>query len=56
MVLDCFAQLLRANERGQDAAEYSLLIALIAIVIIGAVTLMGGNLASLFVLIAGSMP
>ena len=56
MVLDCFAPLLRANERGQDAAEYSLLIALIAIVIIGAVTLMGGNLAALFVRITGSMP
>lgn len=36
------------NERGASAVEYGLLVALIAIVIIGAVTLLGGNLKNVF--------
>jgi len=36
------------RERGATAVEYGLLVALIAIVIIGAVTLLGGNLTGLF--------
>ncbi|UFN45610.1 Flp family type IVb pilin [Nocardioides okcheonensis] len=38
----------RRDERGATAVEYGLMVALIAIVIIGAVTLLGGNLKSLF--------
>lgn len=36
------------NERGASAVEYGLLVALIAIIIIAAVTLLGGNLSSIF--------
>jgi pilus assembly protein Flp/PilA len=36
------------DERGATATEYALLLAFIAVVIIGAVTLFGSNLTSLF--------
>jgi len=36
------------SERGASAVEYGLLVALIAIIIIAAVTLLGGNLSSIF--------
>jgi pilus assembly protein Flp/PilA len=38
----------KRDERGATAVEYGLMVALIAIVIIGAVTLLGGNLKGLF--------
>jgi pilus assembly protein Flp/PilA len=41
------------NERGASAVEYGLLVALIAAVIVGAVTLLGENLTGLFNSIAG---
>jgi pilus assembly protein Flp/PilA len=40
------------NERGASAVEYGLLVALIAAVIVGAVTLLGGNLRATFEYIA----
>ena len=45
----------RDDEEGATAVEYGLMVALIAIVIIGAVTLLGGNLEALFSSIAGSI-
>ena len=36
------------SERGASAVEYGLLVALIAIIIIAAVTLLGSNLSSIF--------
>jgi len=36
------------NERGASAVEYGLLVALIAVVIIVAVTLLGNNLSDIF--------
>ena len=45
----------RDEEEGATAVEYGLMVALIAIVIIGAVTLLGGNLEALFNNIAGSL-
>ncbi len=36
------------EEKGATAVEYGLMVALIAIVIIGAVTLLGNNLSQLF--------
>lgn len=36
------------SEKGATAVEYGLMVALIAIVIIVAVTLLGGNLSNLF--------
>ncbi|MGA8979467.1 MAG: Flp family type IVb pilin [Pedococcus sp.] len=37
-----------SRERGATAVEYGLMVALIAIVIIAAVVLLGGNLSTLF--------
>ena len=41
------------DDRGASAVEYGLLVALIAAVIVGAVTLVGGNLQATFNYIAG---
>ena len=38
----------KRDERGATAVEYGLMVALIAVVIIAAVTLLGGNLRTLF--------
>jgi pilus assembly protein Flp/PilA len=43
------------DEEGQDLLEYALLIALIAIVCVGAITLAGTNVAATFSSIAGSI-
>jgi len=43
------------HERGATAVEYGLMVALIAIVIIVAVTLLGTNLSSLFDTVAGKV-
>jgi pilus assembly protein Flp/PilA len=41
-------QTLTASEEGQDLLEYALLVALIALVCVGAVTLAGKNVNSIF--------
>lgn len=46
---------LATRDRGATAVEYGLMVALIAIVIIAAVTLLGGNLNNLFTNIAGKV-
>lgn len=43
------------NERGASAVEYGLLVALIAVIIIAAVTLLGGNLRDVFNDVAGKV-
>ena len=43
------------GEKGATAVEYGLMVALIAIVIIAAVTLLGGNLSGLFNNVASSV-
>jgi len=43
------------REEGQDLLEYALLIALIAIVCVGAITLAGTNVKAAFNSIAGSI-
>lgn len=43
------------NEDGQDLAEYALLVALIALVVIGAVTLLGTNIRTVFNNIANAL-
>jgi pilus assembly protein Flp/PilA len=47
---------LTKNEEGQDLLEYALLIALIALVAVGAVTTAGNKVATVFTAIAGSIP
>jgi len=44
------------DETGASAVEYALLVALIAAVIVGAVTLLGGNLKAVFDSVAGMFP
>ncbi len=44
------------DDEGATAVEYGLMVALIAVVIIGAVTLLGTNVQSTFNTVAGSMP
>jgi pilus assembly protein Flp/PilA len=43
------------DEKGQDAAEYALLIGLIALAIVLAVTLLGTNISALFGRIAATV-
>ncbi|HSB20133.1 MAG TPA: Flp family type IVb pilin [Anaeromyxobacteraceae bacterium] len=43
------------DEEGATAVEYGLMVALIAAVIIGSVTLLGGNLNNLFNTVAGAI-
>ena len=44
------------KDRGATAVEYGLMVALIAVVIIGAVTLLGRQLSSLFAGVSGKLP
>jgi pilus assembly protein Flp/PilA len=46
---------LRGEDRGVTSVEYGLMVALIAIVIIAAVTLLGKNLSTLFQNVAGAI-
>lgn len=48
-------QYLPKDEKGQDAAEYALLIGLIALVVVGAVTILGTNINAVFTAIAASV-
>lgn len=41
------------NEDGQGMAEYGLIIALVAVVVIAGMTLLGGNLNTFFTALAG---
>ena len=45
-----------AVDRGATAVEYGLIVALIAVVIIGAVTVLGGNISTVFTNVGNSMP
>lgn len=51
-----FANSLRSQEEGATAVEYGLMVSLIAVAIIGAVTLIGANLDTLFGLVAAEIP
>ena len=50
-----FLTALRRDEAGATAIEYGLIAALIAVAIIGGATLVGGNLATTFTNVAGSL-
>lgn len=47
---------LRREEKGATAVEYGIMVALIAVVIIVAVTLLGDNLKTMFNNVGGSIP
>ena len=46
----------KTNDAGATAVEYGLMVALIAIVIIGAVSLLGTQLAAIFTSITAAFP
>lgn len=50
-----FQTMLATREEGATAVEYGLMVALIAIVIIGAVTILGTNLKNLFTTVSTSV-
>jgi Flp pilus assembly pilin Flp len=50
-----FYNSIRRNDEGQDLLEYALLVALIAIVAVGAVTTAGETVAQIFTDIAGQI-
>ena len=52
---DILARLARRDDRGASAVEYGLLIILIVFVIIGAVTLLGKNLNSMYQAVATAL-
>lgn len=54
-MLTTLAKALWTDDSGQDLAEYALLIALIAIVVIAAVTLLGTQIRTVFETIAGKL-
>ena len=43
------------SEKGQDLAEYALLIGLIALVVVAAVTVLGGGISNVFNTIASTI-
>jgi Flp pilus assembly pilin Flp len=45
---------LRRDARGQDLAEYALLISLISLALIAALTLIGGRISEMFQSVAGA--
>jgi pilus assembly protein Flp/PilA len=47
---------LTSEDRGATAVEYGLLVGLIAVVIIGAVVILGTKLSNLFTSVGGSLP
>jgi Flp pilus assembly pilin Flp len=47
-MLNNFLSMLKKNDEGQDLLEYALLVALIAIVAVGAVTTAGQTVAQIF--------
>ena len=47
---------LRNNDEGATAVEYGLMVALIAAVIVGIVTTLGGQVNNAFQTVSGSMP
>jgi len=44
------------NEEGQDLLEYALLVALIALIAVGAVTVAGVQVSAIFTAIAAALP
>lgn len=46
----------RRNDEGATAVEYGLMVALIAAVIVGIVTTLGGQVNNAFQTVSGSMP
>jgi pilus assembly protein Flp/PilA len=55
IVQNFLSKRLRRDDRGVTSVEYGLMVALIAVVIIGAVTLLGNNLLAIFNQVAAAI-
>lgn len=55
VTLQALLNSMRSDEKGATAVEYGLMVSLIAVVIIGAVGLIGTNLNGMFTAVAGSL-
>lgn len=53
-IMDMVRVILR-NEKGQGMVEYGLILALIAVVVIGVMTTMGTDLKAMFTSVSGSL-
>jgi pilus assembly protein Flp/PilA len=56
LIKDRFALVRALGDRGAAAVEYGLLVALIAVAIIGAVILLGGKLNSTYTCVGNTLP
>lgn len=54
-MLNMLLRFVPKDQRGQDLAEYGMLIGVIALVVLGAVTILGGSLDAVFTAIAGAV-
>lgn len=50
-----FVKLLWRNEKGQDIAEYAVMLAVILVIVIGTVRLIGGNANNVFSSVASTI-
>jgi pilus assembly protein Flp/PilA len=44
------------DERGQTMAEYGVVLALVTLAVLGAMTLLGGNVSGALTMVAGLLP
>jgi Flp pilus assembly pilin Flp len=47
-IMDYFLRILWSNEDGQDIAEYSVMLAVVLVIVISTVRLIGGNAGNVF--------
>ena len=53
--MDYFIRTLWANEAGQDIAEYSIMLAVILVIVVGTVRLIGSNAGNVFSQVGSSI-
>jgi Flp pilus assembly pilin Flp len=47
-IMDYFLKILWSNEEGQDIAEYSVMLAVVLVIVLSTVRLIGGNAGNVF--------
>ena len=53
--MNCLLQTLWSNEEGQDVAEYSVMLAVILVIVVGTVRLIGSNATNVFSQVGSSI-
>jgi len=54
-IMNYFMKILWSNEEGQDVAEYSIMLAVILVIVISTVRLIGSNAGNVFSLVGSSI-